>query len=119
MLVRKGIGFGIASLALTVLIMFIMPDNGCTQPLMRGCCFKNITPYGDYIPSQCNYGMRGQMMGTNQAIQSLEDYYNKFGFTVQIENTHGRFIRASIKDKETTIDIIILDRHSGRIRSIY
>jgi hypothetical protein len=49
----------------------------------------------------------------------LRDYYNKKGLNVEIRKKGGRFIRARIYDKIGTVDIIIFDRHTGRIRSIF
>jgi hypothetical protein len=53
------------------------------------------------------------------AEKALKDYYNKKGLTVEIEKKNGRFIRAKIYNKTGVADIIIFDRQTGRIRSIY
>jgi hypothetical protein len=80
---------------------------------------KHITPYGDFCKQASHYGMHKQMLTSQEAGQALEHYFGKKGLDSEILHSRGRFIKAVIKDKNKTVDTIILDRHTGRIRSIY
>ncbi len=80
---------------------------------------KQVTPYGDYCPRCTQYGTCKSVMSHDDSKKAMIDYYNKKGFAVEIENKKGRFIRAKIMNKNEVVDVIIFDRRSGRIRSIY
>jgi hypothetical protein len=80
---------------------------------------KPVTPYGDSCPQCGKYGTCNTTMTDYDAEKALKDYYNKKGLTVEIEKKKGRFIRAKIYNKTGIADIIIFDRQTGRIRSIY
>ena len=58
-------------------------------------------------------------MTSYDSESALKDYYEKKGLVVKIEKPGGRFIRARISDKDGVVDVIIFDRSTGRIRSIY
>lgn len=83
------------------------------------CQNNHITPYGDCNPARCKYGMHKKMINKHQALMNLYDYYEKSGFTVEVDLIHGRFIKATVKKGGLVLDKIIFDRRSGRIRSIY
>jgi hypothetical protein len=55
------------------------------------------------------------------AKKAMLNYYHKKGFRVELVRKRGRFIRAKVKEKEKgkVVDVIIFDRRTGRIRSIY
>lgn len=80
---------------------------------------KTVTPYGDFCPRCGQYGTCKALMNTEDAEKAMIDYYNEKGFDVEIEDIKGRFIKAKIKDKSGVVDVIIFDRRTGRIRSIY
>jgi hypothetical protein len=79
----------------------------------------NITPYGDFCPRCGKYGTCNNPMNPGEAEKAMEDYYREKGFDIEVVKVKGRFIRANIKDKGEVVDVIIFDRHTGRIRSIY
>jgi len=58
-------------------------------------------------------------MTHEDAVKAMTDYYHEKGLNVELENKGGRFIRAKIKEDNSVIDIIIFDRRTGRVRSIY
>lgn len=58
-------------------------------------------------------------MSHEDAKNAMSEYYQKKGLNVELEKKRGRFIRANIKAKNNVIDVIIFDRQTGRIRSIY
>ena len=80
---------------------------------------KPVTPYGDFCPHCSHYGASDSSMSHEDAKKAMLDYYQEKGLNVEIENKRGRFIRAKIKDKNKVVDIIIFDRRTGRVRSIY
>lgn len=80
---------------------------------------KPVTPYGDFCPRFSNYGVKKSHLSSEKARMALKDYYDKKGLIVMIEDIRGRFIKAKIIEKDKVVDVIILDSHTGRIRSIY
>jgi hypothetical protein len=80
---------------------------------------KQVTPYGDFSPQCGKYGACNTIMTDYDAEKALKDYYNKKGLNVEIGKKGGRFLRARIYDKTGIVDIIIFDRQTGRIRSIF
>lgn len=80
---------------------------------------KSVTPYGDFCPQCGNYGTCQTIMTDYDAEKALKDYYRKKDLNVEIEELGKRFVRAKIRDKDGVVDIIIFDRETGRIRSIY
>ena len=80
---------------------------------------RPVTPYGDFCPRCSHYGTCKNTMSHDDAKKAMLDYYYKKGLLVEIESKRGRFIRAKIKDKDEVVDVIIFDRRTCRIRSIY
>jgi putative cell wall-binding protein len=78
-----------------------------------------VTPYGDFCPKCGKYGTCRSQMSLNNAKQAIAEYYHEKGLNIDIENEKGRFIKASVKDNGKVVDVIIFDRRTGRIRSIY
>jgi len=80
---------------------------------------KPVTPYGDFCPRCSEYGNCKSTMSHDDAKRALIEYYHQKGLGVELEKKRGRFIRAKVRDKDKVVDVIIFDRRSGRIRSIY
>ncbi len=88
---------------------------------------KAVTPYGDFCRQCGQYGTCNSPMKDDAAAKAMKDYFGKKGYTVEIEKDKkkgekkkkGRFIKAKIKDKDNVVDVIIFDRRTGRMRSIY
>ncbi len=80
---------------------------------------KPVTPDGDNCPRCSNYGICESPMGHEEAKGAMLDYYHEKGLSVEIMKKRGRFIKAKIMDKKDVVDIIIFDRRTGRVRSIY
>jgi hypothetical protein len=78
-----------------------------------------VTPYGDYCPHCTKYGSCKTIMSNEDAEKAMLNYYQEKGLDVELENKGGRFIRARIKEADRVIDVIIFDRRTGRVRSIY
>ncbi len=80
---------------------------------------KNATPYGDYCDRVSHYGKRHKAISDKQVREALKHYYGEKGLDFEIINLKGRFVKAFIKDGNKTVDTIIFDRHTGRIKSVY
>ena len=80
---------------------------------------KPVTPYGDFCPSCGKYGTCKSRMSSKAAEKAMVEYYHKKDLKVNIEKEKGRFIKARIMDNGKVVDVIIFDRRTGRIRSIY
>lgn len=103
------------SVVITALFVFL-------SPLSEAYAWRNnmpVTPYGDFCPRCTDYGTCKSTMGHDDARKAMLDYYNEKGLSVEIVNKNGRFIKAKIKEKDKVVDVIIFDRRTGRIRSIY
>ncbi len=100
-----------------VLILLLIPFSGAVAgDKGRG---KTVTPYGDFSRKCGEYGTCDSPMKPGEAEKAMKDYYRKKGLDVEIENTKDRFIKAKVKDKDKTVDVIIFDSNTGRVRSIY
>ncbi|MCK9229088.1 MAG: hypothetical protein M0Q23_09585 [Syntrophales bacterium] len=78
-------------------------------------------PYGDYIPKRHrDYGATRLVENEEQARKILEEYFGDLDVSIgSLERKRG-FFRAEIFDASgDRIDIIIIDRRTGRIRSIF
>ena len=78
-----------------------------------------VTPYGDFCPKCGKYGTCRSQMSLKNAEEAIAEYYHEKGLKIDIENAKGRFIKASVKQNGKVVDVIIFDRKTGRIRSIY
>jgi hypothetical protein len=101
------------SITILTAILFLTFVTG-TFAFHRG---KNIRPYGDYCTS--HYGMHREVLNNKNAENALKHYYSDKGLDIEIVNLKGRFVKALVKDNDKVIDIVIFDRRTGRIRSIY
>ncbi len=107
---------------LLLLIIFlttfvVLPDSDVQA--MNGWGGK--TPYGDYCPMWGWYGARKAVRTAEEAKKILQEYFSQYG-DVKIGNIKERkwFFKAEIKDKNNDlIDVVIVDKRTGRIRSIY
>jgi hypothetical protein len=80
---------------------------------------KPVTPYGDFCRGCSQYGTCRDMMSPDEARRAMAEYYHRKGFDVEVIDASGRFIKARVKDRGRVVDVIIFDRKTGRIRSIY
>ena len=80
---------------------------------------KPVTPYGDFCPKCSEYGTCKSQMSLSDTEQAIAEYYHEKGLKIKIEKAKGRFIKAYINDNGKVVDVIIFDRKTGRIRSIY
>lgn len=98
-----------------ILILFSLQLNSVFA--MRGD--KPVTPYGDFCRRCGQYGTCKDIMSTEDAHKAMAEYYHTKGLDVEIMSIDGRFIKAKVHDRGKVVDVIIFDRQTGRIRSIY
>lgn len=110
-----GIGIKIM-IAFIVAVVLILSSY---SPVVAGHRGRGITPYGDFCNFCSDYGICDRPMSHEGAKKAIIDYYHKKGLNVMIEKHRGRFMKAKIMDKDNVVDVIIFDRRTGRIRSIY
>lgn len=80
------------------------------------------SPYGSYHygPRWGWYGAKREVKTTNEARKILEQYFENEDFFIGDVKENGRFFRAEIRDRnKILIDRVIIDKRTGRIRSIY
>jgi hypothetical protein len=98
---------------------FVLPDSEALA--MNGRGGKGGGPYGGYCPGPRRgwYGARKPVKTAEEAKQLVREF---FGGSVVVENLQERefFFEADVKsEKSVLIDIVIVDKRTGRIRSIY
>lgn len=79
-------------------------------------------PYGDYYhsPREGKYGQRKTIRTKAEARKMLLNYFSPQKATIGEIRERGWFFEAEIKDRHNTpIDRVIIDKRTGRIRSIY
>ena len=77
-------------------------------------------PYGDYCPMWGSYGARKPVRTANEAKRILQEYFAPYDVKVGKIKEKEWFFEADIKDKNNNlIDVVIVDKRTGRIRSIY
>jgi len=100
-------------------IFFMLPD----APVLAGngtCPHK--TPYGDYCPGPHRgwYGAGKQVKTETEARQILEEYFKGEKVVITVVREKDRFFEAEVRDeKNALLDVVIVDKRTGRIRSIY
>ncbi|MEW6109689.1 MAG: hypothetical protein AB1632_11060 [Nitrospirota bacterium] len=83
---------------------------------------KNPSPYGDYKKDSANsgYGEKKPVNTIEEAKKVLNNFFK--GKKIQIGEIREKdlFFEAEIKDRNNNIiDKVIIDKRTGRIRSIY
>jgi hypothetical protein len=58
-------------------------------------------------------------MTHEDAKKAMLDYYHEKGLNIELGKKRGRFIKVKVKEKDKVVDVIIFDRKTGRMRSIY
>jgi len=79
-------------------------------------------PYGDYCPGSKWgwYGERKTVKNQGEARKILEEYYANQDVIIGEIKERKWFFKVEIKDRNNTLtDIVIIDKRTGRIRSIY
>jgi len=106
---------------LIFLSAFVYTDTAFSQPPHHE--WMERAPYGDYCPGPRWgwYGAKETVSTADEAKKILKEYFLPYG-DVKIVNIRERrwFFKADIKDKNNNLlDVVIVDKRTGRIRSIY
>jgi hypothetical protein len=115
----------ILALIVIFFVFIALPAASSAQPWRRGMHdMYERPPYGQFCPGMRGdpYGARKPVKTTDEAKQVLESYFEGTGKRVGIGNIEERrwFFIAELLDPEgTLIDKAIIDKRTGRIRSIY
>ena len=79
---------------------------------------KAVTPYGDSCPLCGVYGYCSKQPSDEKAAAVLRAHYGKKGLGAAVTKRAGRFLEAEIYRGNKTVDRILLDLRTGKIRSI-
>jgi hypothetical protein len=101
-----------SAMLLIIIALFATESSGGNEN-------KNVTPFGSYCKQMSHYGMHRTLIDTSEAEKALKHIYGKKGLAIKIIGNEGRFLKVEIKNGNEPVDIIIFDRRTGRIRSIY
>jgi hypothetical protein len=109
-------------LILIITFLCALPLTSSAQPRRHG--MYEGTPYGQFCPGMRGdpYGVRKPVRTADEAKQVLEEYFEGSGQKVRLGNIEERrwFFIIEVKDSEgSLIDKTIVDKRTGRIRSIY
>ena len=106
---------------LLLLIVFIatlivLPDNAQAMNGWRDGRY----PYGDYCPMQGWYGAKKPVKTAKEAKKILQEYFKNEPVLIGNIKEREWFFEADIRDENNKLlDIVIVDKRTGRIRSTY
>jgi len=80
---------------------------------------NKVTPFGDYCSRMSHYGKNKSIIDLKHAEEALKHYYGEKGLDIDVVSREGRFIKVHVIDKHAVVDIVIFDRRTGRVRSVY
>jgi hypothetical protein len=112
----------IAAVCIFLFITLLIPAVSQAQPMGRGM-YQGV-PYGHYCPGMQwgPYGVRKPVKTTKEAKEVIESYLlsnAKALHAGKIEEKNWYFEAEILDSANTIIDKAIVDKRSGRIRSIY
>jgi len=84
--------------------------------------WRGRTPYGNYCsgPERGWYGERKEVKTSGEARVILQRYFKNRGVVVGDIKERKGFFEAEIRDENNTlIDRVIVNKRTGRIRSVY
>lgn len=101
------------------IFLFPLAETVSAQPMGRGWSEK--PPYGDYCPGSGGwYGAKKKVSTPEQARILLEEYFKKTDVRIGRIVERKWFFAAEILDQNNVImDIVIIDKRTGRIRTTY
>ncbi len=103
--------------------MLIFPALSHGQPGGRGMMYRGM-PYGQFCPGARSrpYGAPKAVRTINEARKLIESYYFSCGQQLHcgnIEEKDSYFEADVVSTDGAVVDRVILDKRTGRIRSIY
>lgn len=107
---------------LVLALLVIVICSFTAPPLSFGQPMHGRSPHGSYCSGRGWgwYGEKKAVKTADKAKKVLEEYFKSEDVTIGDINERRFFFMAEIKDKENkVIDKVIVDKRTGRIRSIY
>ncbi|HBG93228.1 MAG: hypothetical protein A3J81_05405 [Nitrospirae bacterium RIFOXYB2_FULL_43_5] len=105
---------------LTFLSVLTHANKALSQPHQHEWMEK--APYGDYCPGYKRkwYGAKITVKTAEEAKKILQEYFSKDEVKIGLISERRWFFRAEILDKnDALVDVVIIDKRTGRMRSIY
>jgi len=99
--------------------MFLVTSEALAQP---DCQWRERRPYGAYCPGPGwgSYGAKNPVQSIENVATLLRRYYENQDVAIGKIAERESYFAADIKDRnDNLIDRVIVDKRSGRIRSIY
>ena len=77
------------------------------------------TPYGDYCPKCSEYGVCPDSLSIGESREAVQSYFKGSQVKIGRLSGKGRFLKMELLKHDKIYDVILFDRKTGRIRSIY
>ncbi len=109
---------------ITIVLVFSLTSRSQAGDKYEKCYrFNNVNvPYGYYRHHlrQAGYGERIKLKSKEEAVLLVKEFYDPMNVNIVPVAENRRFYKMEILDENKNIlDIVIVDKLSGRIRSIY
>ncbi len=75
-------------------------------------------PYGDFCPKKGFYGERRPVRNPEEALRLVRDYFSG-DIELRLIGERRWFFVIEVRRKGELLDIVILDKRTGRMRSIF
>ncbi|MCX7793449.1 MAG: PepSY domain-containing protein [Thermodesulfovibrionales bacterium] len=110
----------ISCLSLTPTLIFFPASIAFSQPACPDCPGYRKTPYGAYCPGKGKYGEKKPVRSKEEAVAILRSYFQDKGLVINIIRERRWGFIAEIRNADgSLLDIVVVDKRTGRIRSIY
>lgn len=118
---RTLISFLTLTSTLILILIFSLVSFSFSQPFCPDCPMGHgRPPYGAYCPQKGWYGAKKPVRSPEEAIAILRSYFQDKELIINIvKERRWGFIAEITRSDGTLVDIVIVDRRTGRIRSIY
>jgi hypothetical protein len=103
-------------------IVISLSSPSFAQPMHQHHEWRERAPYGDYCPGSRWgwYGAKKRIRTLMEVRRILQEYFSDKDVRIGRIKEREWFFEAEIRDKDNNlIDIVIVDKRTGRIRSIY
>ncbi len=77
------------------------------------------TPYGDFCGKCSKYGVCKDFISVEESGEAVKSYFDDTEIDIGSVRGKGRFLKIELIKDQKLHDVILFDRKTGRIRSIY
>lgn len=95
-------------------ILFVFTVNSGAYAIENG-----ITPYGDFFPGCCKYGVCKKELSDREAGSAIKSYFHRKGLHAGKMKGKGRFVKVDVYRGGKLVDVVVFDKKTGRVRSTY